>query len=274
MPPSGRGRDRGPPRTRSTSGDLSRIGARERRLEKPSGAPYLVPGALALAAALAAWLSWGRLAACGPSIRGDDAQIRAALAAQDRAHLSDVYGFHAGGTVELAPVRYAEVVTSLEGGRATVVAVLDGDGRVAWRDEVAKLSYVGRERFHMKPCSIALWCAEGDQFDRLRGVLLALFRRHDAVAARDADGLARLLAAGYADRGEERAEAARRVAREVAQAAQERIVAWQIRVERDGAEVGEDADVGRGGEPPRRERRVYRLAREGERWVFVAGARG
>ena len=114
MPLSGR---EGRPRGRTSTGDLSRIGVKDRRLGKASGAPYLVPGALALVAALAMWLSWGRIASCAPAIRGADAQIRAALASQDRAHLEDVYGFRAGGTAELAPVRYADVVTSVEGGR-------------------------------------------------------------------------------------------------------------------------------------------------------------
>jgi hypothetical protein len=260
----------GPPPSRTSTGDLSRIGTGRRRREPASGAPHLVPAGLALAAAVGAWLLWGRLASCAPAISGSEAQIRAALANQERAHLDDVYGFHAGGTVELAPVRFAEVVPSVEGGRATVVAMVDAEGRVTWRGEAARLSYLGRERFHMRPCSIALWCGEGDQFDRLRGVLLALFRRHDAVLARDAAALERLAGAAYADRGEDRAAALRRVAKELAGAAGGvRVEAWQIRVDRETAEVGEDAEVDGG--PPRRERRVYRLAREGERWVFTGG---
>jgi hypothetical protein len=42
----------GRPRGRASTGDLSRIGVKDRRLVEASGAPYLVPGALALAAAL------------------------------------------------------------------------------------------------------------------------------------------------------------------------------------------------------------------------------
>jgi hypothetical protein len=115
----------GRPPTRTSAGDLSRIGAGPRRRERSSGAPHLVPAGLALAAAVGAWLLWGRLASCAPAIEGSEAQIRAALANQGRAHLDDVYGFHAGGTVELAPVRIAEVVPSVEGSRATVVAMVD-----------------------------------------------------------------------------------------------------------------------------------------------------
>jgi hypothetical protein len=236
-----------------------------------SGAPYLVPGGLALVAALLAWVFWARLASCGASLESPDTQIRKALAAQARAQLDDVYGYRAGGTVELAPLRFDDVAPSVEGGRATVVAMLAAEGRVVWRDQQAKLSYLGRERFHMKPCTIALWCGEGDQFDRLRGVLLALFRRHDAFQGHDAAAAARLLADAYQDRGEDRAAAAARLAREVPAAPPARVLGWQIRVERDGAEVGEDLERGQGGDA-RRERRVYRLVREGERWVFTAGA--
>jgi hypothetical protein len=143
--------------------------------------------------------------------------------------------------------------------------MLDAEGRVAWRDQAARLSYVGRERLHMRPCSIALWCAEGDQFDRLRGVLLVLFRRHDAYERRDPTLLAPFVAAAA---GEDRTAVLRRVASEVAEGGPSRVLAWQIRVDRDVAEAGEDLEIARGG-APHRERRVYRLARENDRWVFV-----
>jgi hypothetical protein len=233
-----------------------------------SGAPYLAPACLALAAAIAAWVFSGRLASCGTSLEAPETQIRKALANQSRAHLDDVYGFHAGGTVELHSVRFDDVAPSVEKGGATVVAMLSAEGRAAWRDQQARLSYLGRERFHMKPCSIALWCAEGDQFERLRGVLLALFRRGDALERRDAQALGRLLsvrhpprdlAAGLAEPGP-------------ARPAQRRVVGWQIRVERDGAEVGEDSEIAPAGGETRRERHLYRLEREEERWLFVDGA--
>ncbi|GEJ55887.1 nuclear transport factor 2 family protein [Anaeromyxobacter diazotrophicus] len=269
MPRSGR-----PPAPRgSAAGDLSRIGVSSRRERGfRTGAPYLVPAALALAAAVAAWLSWGRLASLGASLGTPETQIRQALAAQERAHLDDVYGFHAGGTVELYGTRYEDVVPLVEGGRATVVAMLTAQGRVAWRGEAAQLAYVGRERFHMRPCTIARWCGEGDQFDRLRGVLLLLFRRHDAAERADLDAYGRLLAPDYRDGGEDRAAALARLAGELAAGpGRTRVSAWQIRVERDRAEVGEDREVSAPGAPPRQERRVYRLAREGERWLLVGG---
>ncbi len=255
-------------RGRTSTGDLSRIGVKERApLWRGSGAPYLVPASLALAAAVAAWVFSDRLASCGASLETPETQIRKALANQSRAHLDDVYGFHAGGTLELHPVRFDDVTPSVEKGRATVVAMLSAQGRAAWRDQQATLTYLGRERFHMKPCSIALWCAEGDQFDRLRGVLLALFRRRDASERGDADALARLLSARRPPR-----EPVARLAGERSREEVDRVVGWQIRIERDSAEVGEDVEVARSGAEPRRARHVYRLEREGERWLFVDGA--
>ena len=255
--------------SRTSTGDLSRIGVKERTpLWRGTGAPYLVPAGLALAAAVAAWVFSGRVASCGASLESPETQIRKALASQSRAHLDDVYGFHAGGTVELHPVRFDDVAPSVERGRATVVAMLSAEGRAAWRDQQARLSYLGRERFHMKPCSIALWCAEGDQFERLRGVLLALFRRRDALERRDPDALARLVSPRRALR-----DPAARLAEESSRPdGRERVIGWQIRVERDGAEVGEDVEVAGGGAEPRRARHLFRLEWEGERWLFLDGA--
>jgi hypothetical protein len=62
-----------------------------------------------------------------------------------------------------------------------------------------------------------------------------------------------------------------------------RVKAWQIRVDREGAEVGEDYEEAVSGGLPggvsgtadstasRPLRARYRLERRGERWVFVAG---
>lgn len=271
MPRSGR-RAEPPSRTRTSSGDLGRIGVRGRReREGRAGSPYLVPAGLALLAALAAWLSWGRLVSCGASLGAPETQIRRALSAQQRAHLDDVYGFHAGGTVELYQTRYEDVVPLVEGSRATVVAMLTAEGRVVWRDQEAKLVYIGRERFHMKPCAIAGWCGEGDQFERLRGVLLALFRRQDALGQRDAAALARLMAPpegapAAAPGAPDRLDGAL-----ATPPSRVRVTAWQIRVERDQAEVGEDLELTAPGAPARKERRLLRLLRLGERWLFAGG---
>lgn len=244
-----------------------------RRFSFRSGAPYLVPAALAALAALALWQWRDRLAAVGASLEGPDTQIRRALANQPRAWLDDVYGFRSGGTLELAPVRFADVVTSVEGERATVVALLDAEGRASWRDGAAAVSYVGREKFHMRPCPIALWCAEGDQFERLRGVLLLAFRRADAFNARDAAAYASLVSDGYRDGGLDKAALLRRIAVDFREgpAARVRILAWQIRVERETAEVGEDYAVEMAGFAPRTLRARYTLSRDGPRWRIAAG---
>ena len=247
---------------------------RRRRFKFRSGAPYLVPF---LAAGLAAAAAWHWRAALvdlgsGVALQSPETQVRQALANQVRAHLEDVYGFKAGGTLELVPVRYAEVVPVVEGNRATVVAVLDAEGKAVWRDQSAHVSYVGRERFHMKPCKIALWCAEGDQFARLRAVLRALFRHQDAVRAGDAAAVLALAADDYRDGPVDRAALPAALARELPGPRPDvRVTAWQIRVEGDAAEVGEDYEAEGPGGKPRALRARYRLERRGERWAFVSG---
>lgn len=248
-------------------------GQRERLKFGKSGAPHLVPITLALAAVVVGWLAWSRIGSIGAvSLASPETQVREALANQKRALLNDVYGFKAGGTAELYPLHFSDVAVTFEKGRALVVSMLDGEGRVTWRDQQAKLRYLGRERFHMQPCRIALWCGEGDQFERLRGVLQALFRRHDAASAGDDAALARLVSERYSDAGEDRAQVLARLERELGPGTpvRTRIVAWQVRVERDRAEVGEEYEIESGGRvQPARAR--YTLTWDGDRWTFVAG---
>jgi len=265
LPPSGEGQDRPlfSPRARA-----------ERRARAARiGAPYLVPLALAAAVAFLLWRYRAELGAIDLPIAaaGPEAQVKEALRHQDRASLADVYGFHAGGTAELKPVRFADVTVSAADGRAQVVAVVEAQGQVVWRAERADLAYVGRETFRMTPCSIALWCADGQQFERLRGVLSALFRRADAAAGRDAEAAARLASQDYAGPGGRAALLSRLAERARAPEREFHVRAWQIRVERDRAVVGEDQDLpgATGGTEHRRE--VYTLVREGERWRFVDG---
>lgn len=250
--------------------------AREARRARAarSGAPYLVPIALALAAALVLWRYWDRIAGADLAISAasPETQVREALRHQERAQLADVYGFKSGGTAELVPVRYADVAVSAEGDRARVLAVVEAEGRVTWRDQRAALSYVGREAFGMTRCSIALWCGDGQQFARLRGVLTALFRRADAFDGRDAEAYGRLVSEAYAGPGGRPAVLAR-LARELAagEPARVRVLGWQVRVERDRAEVGEDHELRSGEGAPERRRARYTLALEDDRWRFVEG---
>jgi hypothetical protein len=247
---------------------------RRRRVRFRTGAPYLVPILVAGAAAAGAWIWRAELmdAGSGVALQGPETQVRQALAHQDRAHLEDVYGWQAGGTLELVPVRYSEVVPVVEGDRATVVAQLDAEGKAVWRDQSADVSYIGREQFHMKPCKIALWCAEGDQFARLRAVLRTLFRLVDAARAGDAPALLGLVAEDYRDGATDRTALAARLGREAGSPRPGlRVRAWQIRVDRDVAEIGEDYEDGGPGGDGRPVRARYRLEKRGERWVFAAG---
>lgn len=264
-PPGGPERPPGAPRL----GDRTRE-RRERATRL--GAPHLVPAGLALAAALLVWAAWGRIS-CGDAalaVASPETQVRAALARQDRARVPDVYGFRAGGTATLRDLRYADVAVLAEGGRAQVVAVVEAEGDVAWRDEQARVSYVGRETFAMTPCRIALWCADGDQFARLKGVLATLFRREDAFNARDAEAYARLVSDGYAG-GRDALLARVRADLGAGAAARMRVLAWQIRVERDRATVGEDYEIQVGDAAPAKLRARFELVREDERWRIVSG---
>ncbi|HSN89949.1 MAG TPA: nuclear transport factor 2 family protein [Anaeromyxobacteraceae bacterium] len=250
------------------SGDAGR---REPRLPR-AGAPYLFPIALTLLVGLAVWAGWDRLAALGTVLESPEAQVRRALARQDRADLEDVYGFRAGGTVRLHRLRFADVTVSAEGDRAEVVAVLEAEGRVAWRDEAATVAYVGRERFGMSPCRIWVWCADGRQFASLRGVLTALFRRQDAFNGRDPEAYGRLVSDRYQGEGGRQALLAQlRADLGKGPPARMRVVGWQVRVEQDRALVGEDYTIEVGDAPPRTLRARFEMAREGERWAIVSG---
>ncbi len=242
------------------------------------GAPYIFPALLVLAAAALLWAFRDRVGSLGAgafSNQSPETQVKEALRHQGRAHLDDVYGFRAGGTAELHAVRYGDVAVQIEGGRADVLAVVEAEGHAAWRDERAALSYVGREHFGMTPCNIALWCGDGSQFSRLSAVLTALFRREDAFNAADARAYGQLVSDGYAGPGGKPALLAR-LAKDLAgePAARVRILAWQIRVERERAMVGEDYEIRVGGRLRREERGLrarYELVREGDRWRFADG---
>jgi hypothetical protein len=248
--------------------DRARRAARASRL----GAPYLVPLALALGAAVALWAGWDRLTTFGVSLESTESQIRRALANQGRAHLEDVYGFKSGGTLELSRVTFGDLAVREGEERADVIAVVEAEGRAAWRDEAATVAYVGRERFSMTPCSIALWCGDGRQFARLRGVLTTLFRREDAFNGRDAEAYARLVSDAYRERGGKAALLAQlRADLRRDPPARMRVLGWQIRVEHDRAVVGEDYEIRVGDAPPRGLRARFELVLEDDRWTIVSG---
>lgn len=123
----------------------------------------------------------------------------------------------------LEHLRFADVTVSMDGPRALVLAMVEGEG-TAWVGG-PRLSYVGREAFAMERCPAARWCLA--DLPALRGVVAAL---------RDAprEGAAR-------------------------------VVAWQVRVERDRATAGEDYELS-----GRRLRVRRALRRDAAGWRVVA----
>jgi hypothetical protein len=131
--------------------------------------------------------------------------------------------------VEVSRAVFRDVEVAAEGGRARVLAVVDADGRVRLAGGEVALGYVGREAFEVERCVRARWCPAGPALPALAGVVSALAG-----------------APGTAER---------------------RPVAWQIRIERDRALVGEDAE-GPGG--ARALRATLELVRDGDGWRLAA----
>jgi hypothetical protein len=134
--------------------------------------------------------------------------------------------------IALARVAFRDVEVAVEGGRARVLAVVDADGRVRVGDRDVVLGYVGREAFEMERCARARWCPSGAPLPALAGVVEAM-----AAAPRPPG---------------------------------RRPVAWQIRVERDRAGVGEDSEGPGGARTPRG---VVDLVRGGAGWALGAPPR-
>jgi hypothetical protein len=124
---------------------------------------------------------------------------------------------------------FADVTVSMDGARALVVAVVEADGRARSAGRDVAIAYVGRERFAMERCDRARWCPVGEPLPALAGVIAAL------AAAPRPDG--------------------------------RRPVAWQIRVERERAIVGEDAAVAGGPSPRGR----WELVLVDDVWRVAAG---
>jgi hypothetical protein len=135
-------------------------------------------------------------------------------------------GLPRGAVLELAAVRHFEPAITVDGGRAAVAAMVDAAGRVEVGGASIDLRYLGRERFHLRRCAEG-WCAEEDELARLRGVVAALLGRAEGA---------------------------------------DRATAWQIRVERDHAEVGEDRVSPAGAVS----RALLRLEPDGGAWAIAA----
>jgi hypothetical protein len=134
-----------------------------------------------------------------------------------------------GASVTVTHASFRDVEVAAEGGRARVLAVVDADGRVRLHGREVALGYIGREAFEMERCAATRWCAAGSPLPALTGVVATL-----AAAPREPG---------------------------------RRPVAWQVRVERDHALVGEDAE-GPGG--TRAPRRLVELVAEDAGWRLAA----
>ncbi len=133
--------------------------------------------------------------------------------------------------VTLERLRFSDVTVAMDGPRALVVAMVEADGRALAGPGETALVYVGRETFQMERCGTRTWCLADGTLPALRDAITAL-----AAAPRPSGT---------------------------------RVLAWQIRAERDGATAGEDYEE-RAGADVRRLRRRWELARGREGWRIVA----
>lgn len=168
----------------------------------------------------AAALGAAALLAC--AVRSPATEVKGALA-----RLGPVELDAGAARLLLARVSFTDVVVSMDGPRALVVAVVQADGRVRVAGAEPSLAYVGRESFAMDRCAGRRWCLAPDALAGVRGVVAALASAPRAEGARP--------------------------------------LAWQVRVERDAAEAGEDYEaVERGA--ARRLRALHALARVDGGW--------
>jgi hypothetical protein len=197
-----------------------------------------------------------------------ETQVRTSLAARAAGTLP----LAPGGEATLSRIVFADVTALAEGDEARAVAIADADGRVPVLGRDATLSYVGREALVLDRCGPGRWCPRGPLLPALAGVLAALVRRAEAFDRGDASAYADLVSDTWPGPGGKPAVLARLRA-DLAEGPRARlaVIAWQIRVERDRAEVGEDAEVSMGGGPPARVRGRYVLVRSGERWLVADG---
>ncbi|MGB8931600.1 MAG: nuclear transport factor 2 family protein [Anaeromyxobacteraceae bacterium] len=226
--------------------------------------------AVVLALALAAWLARGGAATLHERLESPETAIRRALAATPG---EDVSGARADGGLRLERLRFIDPVVRADGARAEVVAVADAYGTVKWRGLPVRLTYLGRERFTMVRCQGAGWCTQGPRLPRLAALLAVLSRRADALDGGDADVYRELIADDYRGADGGKPALLRRLAADLGAAPRARFVpiAWQVRIERETAQVGEDYEIGVGVGPLRRLRARLDLREDGGRWRITGG---
>jgi len=232
----------------------------------------MVGGIAATAAAVAAvaWFAGGGSARLRALVESPETGIRRALAA---ACAGPEPVPSSSLTLRLERLRFTDLLVADGGARAQVVAVADAEGTAGWRGHPIGLTYVGRERLTLVRCASGGWCVEGGRLPRLAGLLALLSRRADAFEDAAPERYRELVAEAY--RGPEggKEPLLRRVAFDLTAGPRARLrpLAWQIRIERDTAQVGEDFEVAVGAGPPRRLRGRIDLRDEGGRWRITGG---
>jgi hypothetical protein len=224
--------------------------------------------AAALAVAFASWLASGGAAAFHARLESPETGIRRALAAAGAEAVSA-----AGAEVRIERLRFTDLLVNADGARAEIVAVADAEGTVAWRGLPVRLTYLGRERFAMVRCPGAGWCAQGSRLPRLTSLLSAVARRAEAFDDGHSGEYRALVSDDY--RGPEggKPELLRRLAADLGAPPRARYVplAWQVRIERDTAQVGEDYAIGLGTGPMRQLRARLDLREQGGHWLITGG---
>jgi hypothetical protein len=223
------------------------------------------------ALALAAWTVAGSHRELRAWLEGPEAGVRRALVAVPLP-VALAIG-ERGGALRLDRLRLRDPLVTLRDGRAEVVAVADAEGALAWRDRPVAVSYLGRERLVLVRRPGAGWTVEGSPVPRLTALLATLSRRADAFEDGDAEAYRPLVDDGYRGAEEGKAALLRRLASDLGARprAHLRPLAWQVRIERETAQVGEDYEIAVGGRPARRLRARLDLREEGGRWRFTEG---
>lgn len=220
------------------------------------------------AAAAAVWLLVGGHRTLRPLLESPERGIRRAL----DGWAGGAAPGPSGGFRSLAIRCRDLVVTSLDGA-AEVVLVADAEGEVEVQGQPVAVSYLGRERLRMVRCRAAGWCVDGEPLPRLAAVLGVLARRAQAFDRADAGAYAALVDDGYRGADGGKPELLRRLAADLGASPRARLrpLAWQVRIERETAQVGEDYELAIGAAPARRLRARLDLREVGGRWRFTGG---
>jgi hypothetical protein len=227
--------------------------------------------ALAAVAIFAAWWTAGGEGRLRSLVESPETGIRRALSAAGGPGPSALPG--SAATLRIDRVRFTDLLVSASGPAAEVVAVADADGSVEWRARAVAISYVGRERLRAVRCPGAGWCVDGERLPRLASLLSVLARRADAFDDADAERYGPLVAEDYAGQEGGKPELLRRLAQDLAARPRARFlpISWQVRIERETAQVGEDYEIALGGAGARRLRARLDLRDEGGRWRITGG---